>query len=120
MAKILINIPYLEGKDLNPDGSLKPHVGKGKPVVMMVQGDFCPHCTTAKPAFQDFAKLAQNVVAVTVQTDGGEGDRQAGQLLSKHTAGVPTFLGFDSQGKFIKAHQGDRDAKSLQNFAMSL
>lgn len=122
MSKILVNIPYLEGSDINPDGSLKPHVGKGKPVVMMIQGDFCPHCTTAKPAFQQFAQSMPSVVAVTVQTDGGPGDQQASQALAKvnRSPGVPAFLGFSSKGVFVAPHEGGRDLQSLQKFAQSL
>ena len=122
MSKILIGIPYLEETDVNSDGSLKAHVCKGKPVVVMVQGNFCGYCTSAKPDFQRFAQTAQNVSSVTVQIDGGPMDKRANKKLSlvNTSPGVPAFLGFDSQGNFVKIHQGNRDIASLQGFASSL
>lgn len=121
MSKILIDIPYLEGQDLNPDGTLKPHVTKGKPTVVMVQGNFCGYCTQAKPAFQQLAS-SPNITCVTIQTDGKEGDREASQIISGvfKSPGVPAFLGFNKEGKFVRAHEGGRDTASLQNFASTL
>jgi thiol-disulfide isomerase/thioredoxin len=121
MSKILVGIPYLEDTDINPDGSLKPHVGNGKPVILMVQGDFCGYCTKAKPDFQKFAK-SSNVVAVTIQTDGGESDRKASKAIAvvNKSPGVPAFLGFDKNGKYVKTHQGNRDFASLEQFSASL
>lgn len=118
----MVGIPYLEGNDINDDGSVKEYVGNGKPVVMMVQGNFCPHCTTAKPTFTQFAKSTPTIVAVTVQTDGSDTDREASKKLSKvnTSPGVPSFLGFSSDGKFRSIHNGGRDMASLQAFAKTL
>lgn len=120
--KIMVGVVYLEGMDINPDGSLKPEVNKGKPAVVMVQGNFCPHCNTAKPAFQQLARQLPNVLVATAQTDGGEEDRKAVQLLSavNKSPGVPAFLGFNKDGKFVKMHTGGRDLQSLLQFASSL
>ncbi len=122
MSKMMIGIPYLEGKDVNDDGSLASYVGKGKPVVMMVQGNFCPHCTTAKSGYVQFAKSTPSIVAVTIQTDGDDNDKQAVTKLSKvnTSPGVPAFLGFDKSGKFKSIHNGGRGVSSLQKFASSL
>lgn len=122
MSKILINVPYLEGQDINADGSLKAYVGKGKPVVLMVYGSFCPHCRNAMPAYQDLAKAAKNVTVVTVQSDGGESDKAASRALSKvnTSPGVPAFLGFGKDGKFKGMHNGGRDMQALMAFAQGL
>lgn len=121
-TKILVDISYLEESDINPDASLKAHVNNGKVVVMMVQGNFCPHCNNAKPAFQQLAKAMPNVAVVTVQTDGGPSDKKASQMLAavNKSPGVPAFLGFNKQGKFVKAHDGGRDLEALKQFAASL
>lgn len=118
----LIGIKYLEGSDVNPDGSLKSHVNEGKPVLLMIQGNFCGYCSQAKPAFQELSKILSNVILATIQTDAGPNDKQASlNLKSVNTSpGVPSYLGFDKNGKFVKAHQGGRDVESLQTFAMSL
>lgn len=122
MSKLLINIPYLEQQDVNPDGSLKDYVSQGKPVVVMVQGNFCGYCTQAKPAFQEFAKSTPNCMAVTIQSDGGPSDKGASQNLSSvnKSQGVPAFLGFNKQGKFVALHNGGRDLASLKKFASGL
>jgi len=120
--KILVGISYLEDTDINADASLKSHVNNGKPAVLMVQGDFCGYCTKAKPAFQELAKSMPNIAVVTVQTDGGPTDKKASQMLSvvNKSPGVPAFLGFNKEGKFVKIHSGGRDLKSLEQFASSL
>ena len=52
---------YLEVQDFDAHGNLKPHVGGGKPVILMAQGNFCGYCQKAKPEFQ---KLANNINGV--------------------------------------------------------
>lgn len=118
----MIGIPYLEGMDVNSDGSLKSYVCKGKPVLLFVHGNFCPHCVKAKPAFMQLAKALPGVVCATVRTDGGDTDKQAVQNLSSvnSSRGVPAYLGFDKNGKFKGMHNGGRDVASLQTFAMGL
>lgn len=121
MSKYMIKVPYLEGDDINSDGSLKEYVGRGKPTVVMVQGNFCGYCTQAKPDFQKFAKSANCMVA-TVQSDGDEKDQLAGKKLSvvNKARGVPAYLGFDKNGKFVGNHEGGRDTNSLIEFANRL
>lgn len=122
MDKIMINIPYLENSDINGDASLKNHVCKGKPVLLMIQGNFCGYCTKAKPAFQKFAQMSPEVVCATIQTDGSPSERKAGQMLSSvnKSPGVPAYLGFDRNGKFVSVHSGGRDVQDLKAFAQSL
>lgn len=123
MSKYLINVPYLEDSDFNQDNSLKPYVNKGKPCVVMVQGLFCGYCGKAKPAFQQVAQSTSDVVCATMQIDGGPSEKTAAKRLAKidpSYRGVPIYLGFGSNGKYIKTHNGGRDANSLKAFAASL
>jgi thiol-disulfide isomerase/thioredoxin len=122
MSKYLVGIGYLEDMDINDNGSLKPHISKGNPSVVMVQGNFCGYCTQAKPAFEKLAKMLSNVNVYTVQVDGEQSDKKASKQLSSvnSSPGVPAYLGFDKNGKFVKVHQGGRDQESLKNFALSL
>jgi thiol-disulfide isomerase/thioredoxin len=118
MSKILIGIPYLEMKDVMQDGSLPPKTTKGRPVVLMVQGNFCHYCTDSKPDFQAFAESTPEITALTIQTDDG-GDGQAlGRLYP--TQGVPAFIGFSSDGKFKSIHQGPRSVQAFKAFAKTL
>lgn len=120
---ILINVPYLQGPDINADGSLTPEVGKGKPVVIMMQGDFCGYCTQAKPDFQKFANESKNVQACTVQIDDQDpSGKEAGVKLKviNQAPGVPAYLGFGANGRYKASHNGGRDFASLMAFASSL
>lgn len=123
MPKILIDIPYLEGSDINPDASLKSYVNSGKPVLLLVYGSFCPHCTRAQPDFQKASEsLTGKVVCATIQSDGGPTDQQASKAIDSinKSPGVPAYLGFNSQGKFKGMHTGGRDVGALVEFANSL
>lgn len=121
MSKYMPGIPYLQMKDFNPDMSLKPYVNNGRPVVCMAQGVFCGYCTQAKPAFMDFAKqVGNNVVACTIQIDG---DKELGSKISQldpSYRGVPTYLLFNSSGKYVRTHDKGRDTQSLLAAAKSL
>jgi len=114
----LVGVPYLELSDFNSDISLKNYIGKGKPVVIMVQGNYCGFCTQAKPAFLDFAKSNDNIVGATIQVDS---EKDLGELISiLDSNGYPAYLGFDSSGQYVKTHSGERDKSSLEAFANSL
>ena len=121
MSKILVGVPYVEGEDVNGDGSLKKYVGKGKPIVMLVYGSFCPHCTRVMPTFEQLAKSLPDVQCVAVQSDGGPSDKQAYQMISQIAPmqGVPSFLKFSPDGRYMGMHSGGRDMASLRQFAMS-
>lgn len=118
----MIGVPYIEDSDLNLDASLKPHVGNGKPVIMMIQGNFCGYCTKAKPAFVQLARAVPTIACVTVQTDGGPSEQKASKILSavNKSPGVPAYLGFNRQGRFVAMHNGGRDVEALKQFAASL
>lgn len=122
MSKFLVNIPYLEGKDINPDATLKSYVGKGKPVMLLVYASYCHFCKDVMPAVQQLAKEAKNFGVVTIQSDAGPADKEAAKAISKvnTSPGVPAFLGFDKSGKFVKMHSGGRDIQALIAFANSL
>ena len=117
MEKILVNVPYLEGNDVNSDGSIKSYVCKGKKLLMMVQGNFCGYCTKAKPDFQKLANNGRFNIA-TVQIDGGKSDSEASQKLSavNKARGVPAYLCFNENGKYIASHEGGRDGNALAEF----
>lgn len=122
-TKYMTDVPYLEDSDFNPDHSLKPHVNNGKPVVVMCQGLFCGYCTKAKPAFEQFAKGSSNVVGATLQIDGGPSEKAAAKRIPNWDPkyrGVPTYIGFGSDGKPQAVHSGGRDLNSLRSFATKL
>ena len=118
MSKHMPGVPYLEGSYFS-GLKLKPHVGGGKPVVIMCQGLFCGYCTQAKPAFMQFCKET-TVVGCTIQIDSEKDVAQKIGQWDKSYRGVPTYLGFDSKGNYVKTHNGGRDKAALLAFAKSL
>jgi thiol-disulfide isomerase/thioredoxin len=117
MNNQLVNIVYLEGVDIDNNGNLMPHVGNGKPVLVLIQTNYCGYCSQAKPAYKELIAMVPNAVIATVQSDGGESDKLASSKLGKNKGqGVPSYLGFDKNGKFVRRHEGGRDANSLKNF----
>lgn len=117
------NVAYLEIEDFNSDGSLKPHVGRGKPVVLMAQGNFCGYCQKAKPDYLNFAKSNGNVVAASLEIDGSASEKQAANFLKQWDStyrGVPWYGGFNSDGKFAGVHGGGRDTQSIIGFSTKL
>ena len=114
-------ITYLDSGDFNSDMSLKNYVGSEKNVIIMVQGNFCGYCTSAKPDFITFSKQCQNAVCFTLQIDDDLAKDVASKikLLDKNYQGVPIYLGFKN-GKYVKTHSGGRDVVSLIEFAKNL
>ena len=109
-------VAYLERDDFTPNGDMKTYVNQGFPAIIMAQGNFCGYCKTAKPAFQDLANSGNQVVCCSIEKD-------AGKLLNKwdkNYRGVPTYLGFNKQGKYVRTHTGGRDKASLEDFVKTL
>lgn len=125
MDKILFGIPYLETGDVNNDGSLNQNIvdtiTNGKPVLVMVQGNFCGYCTKSKPDFQQLANNSEFAV-LTIQIDGDQGDQGANKAISSvNTAkGVPSYMVYNKDGKFVRMHDGGRDSKSLMQAMKSM
>lgn len=116
-------VAYLEIDDFTPNGDLKSYVNQGFPAIIMAQGNFCGYCKMAKPAFQDLANAGNKVVCCSIEIDGEDSEKAAGKLLNKwdkNYKGVPTYLGFNSQGKYVKTHTGGRDKESLEQFVKTL
>lgn len=116
MSKNLIEIGYLEKSDFNPDMSLKSNVANGRQSLVMVQGNFCGYCTQAKPAFQSFAQHNKNVNSYTIQIDSEKELANIIPKLYKGYRGVPIYMKFSSDGRYISTHEGGRDEKSLHEF----
>jgi thiol-disulfide isomerase/thioredoxin len=108
MSKVLYYpIMYLDDNDFQGDRLVLPNnIQNEKNVVVMLQTSWCPHCTNAKPAFQEFAENHQNqIICATIQSDG---DTDAEKKLGKRIEQiVPGFQGYPDYCLFVK---GKRDA----------
>ena len=112
-------IPYLESGD-SRDMSLPL---KNKPTIIFVHSSGCPHCVTAKPAVQALAQQFKDINVCAIQTDDPDCAKIWSTVfapLREQIQGVPSYLGFNKNGKFVKIHEGGRDVRSLHDFALSL
>jgi|LakMenEpi03Aug12_release.lakeMendotaPanAssembly.Ray.scaffolds.fasta_scaffold00008_113 thiol-disulfide isomerase/thioredoxin len=115
-------VMYLDDNDFQGDELVLPNdMQNQKDVVVMFQTSWCPHCTTAKPDFQEFAEKYQNeVFCATVQADG---DTQAEKTLGKRVNEIiPGFRGFPDycifvKGKRVNKQIKDRSIQGLIEFA---
>ncbi len=114
---------YLEKDDITSNGSIKPYVTNGKPVVLMVQGLFCGFCVKASPAFEKAASINKEIVFCSVKIDGADTEKAAASIitkLDKSYKGVPTYYSFDRKGNYVTTHTGGRDVDSITKFANSI
>lgn len=115
-------VAYLENDDIGSDGGLKnPDIPTNIPVIIMLQSSWCPHCTTAKPAFQQFANENNGkVFCATIQADG---DRQSEKELGKRISSIKKgFRGFPDyllykNGKLTPHNIKGRSVKDLEEFS---
>ena len=120
MSTLYHPVWYLEDKDINSKGELV--VFPDKNVVVMLQTSWCPHCTNAKPAFQQFAEQYQDqIICATIQADGDtEEEKKLGKRIKQI---LPSFQGFPDyclfvNGKLDKTKKiKSRDVAGLVEFA---
>lgn len=114
MSKVLYYpIMYLDDNDFQGDKLVLPNNAQNeKKVVVMLQTSWCPHCTHAKPAFQEFAEKYQDrIICATIQSDG---DTDAEKKLGKRIEQiVPGFRGYPDYCLFVNGKRdGSRKIKS--------
>ena len=113
------NIIFLEDKDFDRNVNFIPKL-HNKPLVVMVMGSFCGYCKQVAPIFSQFSKEMPNVISSVIMIDGSDSEKRLGQRLSKvdpNIEGVPTFMLFNSNGKYVKTHRGGRSIKDLKLFS---
>jgi len=119
-------VAYLQNDDFDSDGNIiNPDIPDNTPIVIMLQANFCGHCTKAKGDFQEFANNNKGkIFCATIQGDGNEkGESELAKRLSsmyKGFVGYPTYVGYRNKKSKYKMHDGGRDSKSLQSFSSSL
>ena len=109
---------FLEYPDFNREGQFVHSLG-GKKMVVMVGGSFCSHCKHTAPTFNDFAKKVKgDVVLAVIQVDGSDSERALGKLIGEmaQIRGIPSFLLFDEEGKYMKKHDGERSVEGFLEF----
>jgi len=117
---LLYPVAYLDNNDFQeeklPNGKIEHklvlpnNIHNDKDVVVMLQTSWCPHCTSAKPAFQKFAKqYEKEIFCATIQADGDtDEEKKLGKRIEKI---VPGFRGFPEYCLFVKGKRVDKQIK---------
>ena len=117
-------IYFLQYDDFELDGKLK-HDLKGRYILIMVGGSYCPHCTMTVPELDAFTKNALeqklNIISGFVQVDGDDTEKQLGRFFGKmyEIKGIPVFLLYGPDGKIVKVNYEDRSRDELMNFVLA-
>jgi thioredoxin-like negative regulator of GroEL len=115
----LENVAHIEDGDISPDGKLKIN-SNGKPVVVMISGNFCGYCTKFKPEFQKAVnKVNSKAIMATIVIDE---EKKLGKELSNYIPkfrGVPMVVVFKNQ-KYFKTYEGPRESGPLIEFINGL
>lgn len=114
--KIMKNVPYLQASDLTDKGQITPEAMKqlgNKPVLVLVQANFCGYCTTVKPMFQQLANDVSDFACATIEF---ESDRGAKDKIEKAVSiqGFPTFVIFGKDGVAKGVHDKARTPEYLK------
>jgi hypothetical protein len=116
---------YLQITDFDSEANLiNPNIPKNIPTIIMIQAGFCSHCTTSKPAYQEFANKNQDKAFFTsIQADGDQpGEKELGKILSKIDPtfrGFPHYMAYNKNDKRI-THNGGRSVAELEKFLISV
>ena len=111
MSYLLPPVLYLEPSDFTVNGDFKHF--KDKTCVIMIQANYCGHCTTAKPDFQKFAENNKSIPCLTIQ-----GDKKMVDLITKikpSFQGYPDYLLYKN-GRLIEKEINGRTEASLEEF----
>jgi len=117
-------VAYLQSSDFNSNGNLiNPDIPNDIPVLLMIQANYCGHCTNAKPAFQSVANSTDDIFCATIQMDGDEpGEKEIGAIVKKidpKFSGFPDYVVYKN-GKMVANYTGDRSVQDLKKFITSL
>ncbi len=111
------DVIYLEGQDFTPDGRV---VSDGRPSIIMLYADYCGHCKSAKPQFQQIAGMAPNLRACAIHGADGDASDKAAEAAMRGILpafkGYPTFILMDGNGKFVTTYEGERTAPAIIDF----
>ncbi len=89
---------------------------QGADVFTLYYVDWCPHCKSVKPGFEEFAKNGFVTVAgKNVKVQAVECEKESEKAAGKPIKGYPTFLLETAEGKTVE-FQGDRTPAGYLQF----
>lgn len=113
LVLVLIRYLYFREGFTDSTGSIST---QGADIFSLYYVDWCPHCKSVKPAFEDFAKNGFVTVAgKNVKVRAVECEKQSELAAGKPIKGYPTFLLETAEGKTVE-YQGDRTPEAYMKF----
>ncbi len=113
---VLLVIRFLSMRREGFVDSTGPISTQGADIFTLYYVDWCPHCKSVKPAFEDFAKNGFVTVAgKNVKVRAIECEKQSKEAEGKPIKGYPTFLLETAEGKTVE-YQGDRTPEAWMAF----
>jgi len=106
------NVFSLTNRDFDSDGNLvNKNINKGN-CILLVYANWCPHCVTLHPIYQQMANHVFGIIKVAALEDKN----------AKNFKGAVDFRGYPSiflykNGKLANSYEGNRDLPSLIEFA---
>jgi len=104
---------------LDPVGNpiISQRIIKNCPGMLLIWGNFCHHCISFKPTFQELNKrLNKNSNTFPcIAIENNEIQKDANKASALNFTGFPTIKYFNQYGSIIDEHNGQRDTSSLLN-----
>jgi len=123
MNPLVKPIMHLVDTDFTSSGNLKSSLLK-LPVIVMFQTSWCGACKTAKPHFQMFANMSNDLGQWKCMTVQGDGELMSERNIMNRIKsiypnfkGYPSYMLFKPNGEKI-SHTGGLNQKQLQSFVM--
>jgi thiol-disulfide isomerase/thioredoxin len=112
---VLVAIRFISMREGFAD-STGPISTMGADMFSLYYVDWCPHCKSVKPMFEEFAKNGFVTVAgKNVKVRAIECEKQSKEAEGKPIKGYPTFLLETAEGKTVE-YQGDRSPEAWMKF----
>lgn len=88
--------------------------GSGSPRFVMYYADWCPHCQSVKPAFQEFVSSGFSDAGKKVAVEMVE-EKSIPADVKSTIQGYPTFVLYKADGSTVEYH-GARDVSAMKDF----
>jgi thiol-disulfide isomerase/thioredoxin len=103
------------GQDVELAGSEGFQGGSGAgPRFVMYYADWCPHCQSVKPAFQEFVSSGFSDAGKKVAVEMVE-EKSIPAEVKSTIQGYPTFVLYKADGSTVEYH-GARDVSAMKDF----
>ena len=121
MKSLIRPVGYLENKDFDDEGNIinEELMAQRKPIFIMIQANFCGHCTVSKPDFQAFAEKYQDIITCcTIQGDSPRDQELAQKIRSIYPGfrGFPSYIAFGDLYRKPNERQIVDVGRSMQDF----